>query len=84
MYYLLNFDHYKSSLPASIRDDLNPLYELISAKQQKAQQNWQKNCAQPNIYPHCPEWNNTLKNRPSKNVELNAKLTIKQLADRRL
>ena len=34
--YLLNFAHYKSSLPAAIRDDLNPLYDFLLAKQQKA------------------------------------------------
>jgi CHAD domain-containing protein len=35
--YLLNFEHYKSSLPVSIREDINPLYDFLLTKKQKAQ-----------------------------------------------
>ncbi|MGZ8947759.1 MAG: CHAD domain-containing protein [Methylococcaceae bacterium] len=83
--YLLNFDHYKSSLPASIRDDLNPLYEFMLAKQQKAQKELAKKLRSAKYLSTISEWEQYLKEQaPLKPVEPNAKLTIKQMADRRL
>ena len=83
--YLLNFAHYKSSLPASIRDDLNPLHEFLLAKQQKAQKELAKKLRSAKYLSTIYEWEQYLKAQaPLKSVEPNAKLTIKQLADRRL
>jgi len=83
--YLLNFAHYKSSLPASIRDDLNPLYEFLLVKQHKAQRELAKKLRSAKYLTTISEWEQYLKAQaPLKPTELNAKLTIKQLANRRL
>ena len=83
--YLLNFAHYKSSLPASIRDDLNPLYEFLLAKQQQAHQELAKKLRSAKYLNTISEWEQYLKEQaPLKPLEPKAKLTIKQLADRRL
>ncbi len=83
--YLLNFERYKSSLPASIREDLNPLYDFLLAKQQKAQKELAKKLQSPKYLSTLSEWEQYLKG-PScqKPLEQNAKLTIKELADRRI
>ena len=83
--YLLNFAHYKSSLPASIRDDINPLHEFLFVKQQKAQKELAKKLRSAKYLSTLSEWEHYLKEQaPLKPVEPNAKLTIKQLADRRI
>ena len=83
--YLLNFAEYKNSLPASIRDDLNPLHEFLVAKQQKAQKELAKKLRSAKYLSTISEWEQYLKEQaPLKPVEPNAKLTIKQLADRRI
>ena len=83
--YLLNFERYKSSLPASIREDLNPLYDFLLAKQRKAQKELAKKLQSPKYLSTLTEWEQYLK-EPSykKPLEQNAKLTIKELADRRI
>ena len=83
--YLLNFAHFKSSLPAAIRDDLNPLYDFLLAKQQKAQKELAKNLRSTKYLTTLSDWEQYLKAQaPLKPLEPHAKLTIKQLADRRL
>ncbi|MDD5580351.1 MAG: CHAD domain-containing protein [Methylobacter sp.] len=83
--YLLNFDQYKSSLPISIREDLNPLHEFLLAKQQKAQKELAKKLRSAKYLSTLSEWEQYLKEpSPLNPVEANAKLTIKQLADRRI
>lgn len=83
--YLLNFEQYKTSLPASIRDDLNPLHEFILAKQQKAHKELAKKLRSARYLSTISEWEQFLKEQvPLIPVEPNAKLTIKQLADRRI
>jgi CHAD domain-containing protein len=83
--YLLNFDRYKSSLPASIRDDLNPLHELLIAKQQKAQKELAEKLLSAKYVSTIAEWEQYLKEPAlKKSGEPNKKLAIKQLADRRL
>ena len=83
--YLLNFAGYKNSLPASIHDDLDPLYAFILAKQQKAHKELAKKLRSAKYLTPIYEWEQYLKKQaPLKPVEPNAKLTIKQLADRRL
>ncbi|MCK9396467.1 MAG: CHAD domain-containing protein [Methylobacter sp.] len=83
--YLLNFDRYKSSLPVSIREDLNPLYDFLLAKQQKAQKELAKKLQSAKYQSTLSEWEQYLK-EPSykKMLEQNAKLSIKELADHRI
>jgi len=83
--YLLNFEHYKASLPASIREDLNPLYEFLLVKHKKAQQELAKRLRSAKYQTTLLEWESYLK-EPVQNhpVETNAKLPIKQLADLRI
>jgi CHAD domain-containing protein len=83
--YLLNFEQYKNCLPISIREDLNPLYEFLVAKQQKAQKELAKKLRSAKYLSILSEWEHYLKEQaPAKPVEANANLTIKQLADRRI
>jgi CHAD domain-containing protein len=83
--YLLNFAQYKSSLPASIRDDLNPLHEFLAAKQRKAQQELAKKLRSAKYLSAISELEQYVKEQaPSKPLEPNATLSIKQLADRRI
>jgi CHAD domain-containing protein len=83
--YLLNFAHYKDGLPASIRDDLNPLHEFILVKQQIAHKELAKKLRSAKYLSTILEWEQYLKEQaPLKPLEPNAKLTIKQLADRRI
>ena len=99
--YLLNFERYdcidaegramhgatadKSSLPASIREDLNPLYDFLLAKQQKAQKELAKKLQSAKYLSTLSEWEQYLR-EPSfkKPLEQNAKLSIKELGDRRI
>ena len=83
--YLLNFERYKDSLPASIREDINPLYDFLLAKQQKARKELAKKLQSPKYLSTLAEWEQYLK-EPSytKPLEQNARLTIKELADRRI
>jgi CHAD domain-containing protein len=83
--YLLNFERYKNSLPASIREDINPLYDFLLAKQQKARKELAKKLQSPKYLSTLAEWEQYLK-EPSytKPLEQNARLTIKELADRRI
>jgi CHAD domain-containing protein len=83
--YLLNFTEYKNTLPVSIRADLDPLHDFLAAKQQKAQKELAKKLRSSKYLSTISEWEQYLKEQaPLKPVEPNAKLTIKQLADRRI
>lgn len=83
--YLLNFERYKDSLPASIREDINPLYDFLLAKQQKARKELAKKLQSPKYLSTLAEWEQYLKEPSySKPLEQNARLTIKELADRRI
>lgn len=83
--YLLNFERYKSSLPDSIREDLNPLYDFLFAKQQKNQRELAKKLQSTKYQSTLSEWEQYLKEPLCKKpLEQNAKLTIKELADRRI
>jgi CHAD domain-containing protein len=80
--YLLNFDLYKSSLPISIREDINPLYEFLLAKKHKAQQELAKKLRSEKYSASMIEWETYL-NEPSdlKSAPINASMTIKELAN---
>jgi len=83
--YLLNFEHYKNSLPASIREDIKPLHDFLCAKQQKARKELAKKLQSPKYLSTLAEWERYLKEPSySKPLEQNARLTIKELADRRI
>ena len=83
--YLLSFEHFKNSLPTSIRDDINPLKTLLIDKQKTAQKELAKKLRSSNYLTKIYEWEQFLKEQaPIKPIEVNAKLTIKQLADRRI
>ncbi len=83
--YLLSFERYKNSLPVSIREDINPLYDFLLAKQQQAHKELAKKLQSAKYLSTLSEWGQYLK-EPSykKPLEQNAKLTIKGLADRRI
>ncbi|HEY8034911.1 MAG TPA: CHAD domain-containing protein [Methylobacter sp.] len=83
--YLLSFERYKNSLPDSIREDLNPLYDFLLIKQQKAQKELTKKLKSDKYVSTLSAWEQYLK-EPSYKVPLeqNARLTIKELADRRI
>jgi CHAD domain-containing protein len=83
--YLLNFERYKSSLPDSIREDLNPLYDFLLVKQRKAQKELAKKLQSEKYLSTLSAWEQHLKEPSYKHpLEQNAKLTIKELADRRI
>lgn len=83
--YLLNFDNYKSSLPVSIRENLNPLYEFLLAKKQKAQQELAKKLRSRKYTSTLAEWEAYLNEQVHKKpAQPNANLTIKNLADLRI
>ncbi len=83
--YLLNFEHYKSSLPESIREDLDPLYDFLWVKQQQAQKALAKKLRSPKYLSSLSEWEQFLNESSFKEPpEQNAKMTIKELADLRI
>ncbi len=83
--YLLNFEQYRDSLPISIREDLNPLYDFLLGKQQQAQKQLAKKLRSSKYLSTLGEWERFLNTSASKNpTEANAKLPIKELANRRI
>jgi CHAD domain-containing protein len=83
--YLLTFDQYKSSLPAEMREHLNPLHDYLLQKQQQVQQELAKNLHSAKYLTTLSAWEQELKQPVATHpVAANAKLSIKQLADKRL
>jgi CHAD domain-containing protein len=83
--YLLNFDSYKNSLPESIRDDLDPLYDFLLAKRQQAQKELVKKLKSGKYRSTLSEWEQFLKEPSFKlSLESNSRLAIKELADKRI
>jgi len=83
--YLLNFTAYKNSLPESMRDDLQPLYDFLLIKQKHAQKELAIKLRSNRYLTTLSEWEQYLKAQaPLTPIEPNAKLSIKQLADRRI
>lgn len=83
--YLLNFERYKNSLPVSIREDINPLYDFLLAKKQKAQQELANKLRSQKYNSTLAEWENYL-NEPvyGSHVTSPGNLSIKELADLRI
>jgi CHAD domain-containing protein len=83
--YLLNFERYKDSLPATIRNDLDPLHELLQYKQQKAQKELAAKLKSKKYLSTLAEWEQYLKEPVAKKPpHPNARRPIKELADLRL
>ncbi len=83
--YLLHFDSYKESLPAPLRQDLDPFYGFLITKQRKTQQELAKKLRSAKYLSTLLEWEHYLKSHaPKFPAEANAQLTIKQLADTRI
>ncbi|MDD5276327.1 MAG: CHAD domain-containing protein [Methylovulum sp.] len=83
--YLLHFDDYKASLPPPLREDLNPLHNFLLNKQRKTQQELAKKLRSAKYLSTLSEWEHYLKaHAPKFPAEANARLTIKQLADKRI
>jgi CHAD domain-containing protein len=83
--YLLNFEDYKNSLPLSMQEDLNPLYDFLLVKQRKVQQELARALRSVHYTSNLTEWeqylNEAVEEQPA---EANAILSIKQLSDLRI
>lgn len=83
--FLLDFERYKESQSASTQEDLSPLHELIQAKQEKAHKELVRKLKSEKYLFTLSEWEQYLKEPALRNpLEPNAKLPIKELAERRL
>lgn len=83
--YLLNFAYYKSILPVSMRGHLKPLHDYLCKKQQQAQRELAKNLHSAEYLTTLAEWEKMLSEpTQSDSIAINAGLTIKALADKRL
>ena len=83
--YLLNFESYKNSLPETIRNDLDPLYDFLLIKQKQSQQELAMNLRSIAYLTKISEWEKFLKEQaPSGVIQANAKLSIYQLANQRI
>lgn len=80
--YLLNFEHYKSSLPILIREDINPLFDFLLANKTKAHKELATKLRSPKYRSTMAEWEAYLNDSsPMEPAPLNASLTIKELAN---
>jgi CHAD domain-containing protein len=80
--YLLNFERYKNSLPISIREDINPLYDFLLAKKHKAQQELANKLRSEKYCSTLSEWETYLNEpNPASPMPFNATMTIKELAN---
>ncbi|MFI3189393.1 metal-chelation protein CHAD [Crenothrix sp. D3] len=83
--YLLNFAYYKSLLPVSMRGHLKPLHDYLCKKQKQAQRELAKNLHSTEYLTTLVEWEKMLsESTQSDSIAINAGLTIKALADKRL
>lgn len=80
--YLLNFEDYKISLPAAIRNDLNPLREFLKLRQAAAQKELARQLQSKQYLTPLIAWEQYLKQPVVEQTK--AKLSIKQLADLRI
>lgn len=83
--YLLDFESYKNSIPAALREDLNPLYDFIKRKQKLAQKNLANKLKSQEYIAPLVEWEEFLRTPTIKKpTQADALLPIKNLADRRI
>lgn len=81
--YILNFTHYKASIPLALREDLNPLYNFLKFKQSVAQQKLAKLLKSKKYLTPLIDWEKYLNQATTVN-KVTKKLTVKQLADERI
>ena len=81
--YLLSFDDYKTSLPESMRDDLNPLQDFLFAKQKTVQTELVNHLKSKKYLSTLDEWEQYLKKSTTTDTQTKP-YTIKQLADKRI
>jgi CHAD domain-containing protein len=83
--YLLNFERYKASLPVSIREDLDPLYDFLKARQKQAHQEMVQALDSPDYRQLIEEWSEFLLTPlPEQPLAPNALVPIGELGDRRI
>lgn len=83
--YLHNFEQYKKKLPGTIRQSINPLQHFLAAKKQKSHQQLAKKLRSTKYLSTLAEWEEFLVSTPVKMpTEADAKLSIKELADKRI
>ena len=81
----MNFDHYKASIPITIRDDLNPFKEFLQKQQKQAHKQLIQALDSVDFRQLMDDWNEFLvapvPEQPSAD---NARLPIERLANRRI
>ncbi len=83
--YLLSFEHYKSSLPVSIREDLNPLRDFLISKHRDSQRTMTRHLQSAKYRDTLSQWREYLRQSvPENPAQANAKLPIGKLAERRI
>ncbi|SJM94595.1 CHAD domain-containing protein [Crenothrix polyspora] len=83
--YLLNFEYYKKQVPVDLRASLDLLHELLAAKQRQAQKQLAKHLRSARYSTLLAAWEAYLGSTPNnKPTQVDAKLTIKALADLRI
>ncbi len=83
--YLLNFGQYKKKMPAVIRQGISPLEHFLTIKKDKSHRQLAKKLRSSKYLTMLAEWEGYLCSPPSDYpTEANAKLTIKELADKRI
>ena len=83
--YLLDFEQYKNSLPESMKNDLDPLYDFLLIKQKVTQKELALHLRSPHYLTKISEWEQFLKEQaPTTVITPNAKLAIYELANQRI
>ncbi len=83
--YLLSYQQYKGALPASVWDDLQPLYDFLKNKQVQAQKELAKKLTSSVYKNQLAGWEQYLQESFTKKEKANySDLTIKKLADQRI
>ena len=83
--YLLSFEQYKSSLPVSIREDLNPLRDFLANRQRGAHRTLVRHLKSAKYRDTLDQWRQYLQ-EPVADIPVpeNALLPIRELADSRI
>ena len=83
--YLLNFDHYRTSLPKSIQADLDPLHDFLIAHHKKEQAALVKVLKSPRYRSLMDSWLTTLQSAlPARSTLPNATRPVIEVADKRI
>ncbi len=83
--YLLNYQHYESIIPDSLRNDITPLYSLLKYKQSESQRILAKKLQGTDYRKQLSAWEQFLNDPLQKKFnDRNADLTVKRFADNRI